>query len=109
MAWPSIANPSSIKRRYLKRTDRTRFETGRPASKGVHTSSRYAWELTWAAMSDADLTSLLSAFDSDQGGTFSWTDPINSTAYTVEYDMDEVVHTHVPVDHWHVVVKLRQA
>lgn len=109
MAWPSISNPDQMDRRYLKRTDRTNFETGRPASKGVHTSSRMAWDLVWTAMPNNELILLLAAFDADQGGTFSWTEPYTSTVYTVEYNMDEIDNSYVQYDHWRVNVKLRQA
>jgi len=49
-----------------------------------------AWTLFWSAMTQSDLDSLLSAFGTDQGSTFTWTHPLTSTSYTVGYGADQI-------------------
>jgi hypothetical protein len=45
-------------------------------------------------MSEADYQSLESAFIADAGLTFSWTEPVTNTAYTVRYSGDSLKWSH---------------
>lgn len=89
MTWPSIQSPSSISEDLIRPQHKTTFETGRVLSRPKYQRSNYAWTLTWSGMSNSDLALLRSAFNSDQGTTFSWEHPVTG-AKTVRYSEDSI-------------------
>lgn len=61
-------------------------EAGYEATRPRFTKRRRIWTLNYERMSDTDLSSLESFFAGDAAygsGIFSWTNPVNSTAYNV--------------------------
>jgi len=96
MSWPSIAAPTYTTggETYLPQL-RTEFEGGYVQSRPRCTRATRRWTLVWNAMTNADFATLESAFIADMGTTFSWTEPVTSTSYTVRYAADSLKWTHV--------------
>lgn len=96
MAWPSIAQPTYTTggETYLPQI-RTEFEGNYVQSRPRATRAIRRWTLVWKSMTDGDFSSLESAFISDMGTTFSWTEPVTSTSYTVRYSTDSLRWQHV--------------
>ncbi len=90
MAWPSIQKPGFPLNEEIHRPQiRNEFESGYVQSRPRATISKRRWKLQWKAMTEADWTSLASAFATDQGTTFSWSHPA-SGEYTVRYAGDSL-------------------
>lgn len=96
--FPAIATPSSIRYGHIKGQVRTDFMAGYVASRAEHTASRKLFFLGWLGLNETDLASLLSHFDSNLGGTFNWTDPLNSTSYVVRYSKGEIPYDYAGTD-----------
>lgn len=110
MAWPSINPPNQIRARYIKKQYKSTMETGTVISRAAWSSGKRIWVLSWNALPETDLNSLLAAFESDQGTTFSWTHPKTSVAYTVGYNSDEIEYdlNAKYYDRYQVVVELEE-
>lgn len=82
---PSISMPTKIKDPALK----SELVNGMSITRPRYTRILREWSLKWNAMSDTDLTVLLTFFDTVGGGSasFTWTDEFNNT-YTVRFDGD---------------------
>ncbi|MGD8847730.1 MAG: hypothetical protein PVI54_19570 [Desulfobacteraceae bacterium] len=107
MAWPEINQPYSVKKEYIKKAHRTNAETGRPMSMVAVSSALFAWDLKYILPQD-QLDLVLDAFNTDQGESFSWTDPSTNTTYDVQYDMDKVSHEYLSNQVYDVSIKLAQ-
>jgi hypothetical protein len=93
MSWPSIQAPSfPLAEEVYKPQYKNEFEAGYVQSRPRATVAKRRWKLQWKAMTEADWSSLSSAFTSDQGSTFTWTHPV-SGEYTVRYTGDGVSST----------------
>lgn len=81
--FPSIATPQygTTDETYLPQI-RTEFEGGYVQSRKQTTRARRRMTLYWAALSEADFQTLKAFFVANQGGSFSFTDPIESAAGT---------------------------
>lgn len=109
MSWPSIATPSQIVEHTVKGQLKAPFEGGYVQSVAKYSRSRKQFELTWNAMSDSNKSSLLTAFGTDLGSTFTWTNPLDSASYTVRYRDDELLFTRdVAGKDWIVTVALEE-
>lgn len=106
--WPSIAYPSDLEEEIFKKVARSDFEAGYVCSVASHTRSRRRWVLSWSVMSAADLASLQTFFDNNQGDTFSWTNPANSTGYTVRFSEDMIKAKYVSPGYYKVQVDLEE-
>lgn len=96
MAWPTIAQPTyTTGGETYKPQIRTEFEGGYVQSRARATRSIRRWTLVWNAMTEADFATLEAAFIADIGTTFSWTEPVTSTNYTVRYSTDSLQWSHV--------------
>jgi hypothetical protein len=96
MSWPTIAQPTYTTggEVYLPQI-RTEFEGNYVQSRKRATRALRRWTLVWNAMTEAHYTLLDAAFISDQGTTFSWTEPVTSTNYTVRYSENSLKWNHV--------------
>ncbi|MDA8139025.1 MAG: hypothetical protein M0036_10265 [Desulfobacteraceae bacterium] len=110
MAWPSIAAPTRISAKHHKGQYKSKMETGRVLSGAKHVVGLRSFELYWDAMTQADLDALISAHESDAGGTFSWTHPLTAVTYTVGYAEDEIAYdlSGAKVNRYVVQVSLEQ-
>jgi len=96
VAWPSIAQPTYTTggETYLPQI-RTEFEGGYVHSRPRCTRATRRWTLVWKAMTNSDFATLEAAFIADMGTTFSWTEPVTSTVYTVRYSEGSLKWQHV--------------
>lgn len=89
--FPSIRAPSrDLGETYRKPQIRKEFESGHTQSRPRATVGVIRWSLKWKALSEADYQTLLTFFAANVGGTFTWTHPISSTSYTVEFIGDDL-------------------
>jgi hypothetical protein len=87
---------------------RTEFEGGYVQSRKRNTQPRRRWGLQWLNMSNADFALLEAAFIADQGNSFSWTEPVTSTVYSVRYSDDKIQWTHTHKGYRRVVVSIEE-
>ena len=78
----------------------------------VSASAKYAWEMTWPAMTDAQFSALQTAFDALKDTSGAFTD-IDGAAYTVMLDegFDTLEREAVRAKagtRWRTLLKLRQ-
>lgn len=93
MSWPTIQAPSfPLEESSVKPQIKTEFESGYVQSRARATVAKRRFKLRWKAMTEANWLSLKSAFEADQGSTFTWTHPV-SNEYTVRYANDELSST----------------
>lgn len=98
MSWPSIIKPSiPLEEETIKAQLRTEFEAGYVHSRARDTRARTRWNLKWKSMSETDYQTLKSFFESNVGGSFTWTHPVSSASYTVRFTT-EVLTGHVPLN-----------
>jgi len=90
MAFPDIKNPSKISESNNREKLRSKFEAGYVHQRPKWTRSRRKFSLDWKLLSAADLDTLLSHFDNNQGSSFNWTHPTRGTTYTVMYSGDKI-------------------
>ena len=96
MAWPTIAAPTYTTGGEVYRPQiRSEFEGNYVQSRPRSTRATRRWTLVWNAMTNADYGTLETAFIADIGATFSWTEPITTTSYTVRYSEDSLKWSHV--------------
>ena len=91
MAWPSIAKPTTMTESSIKGQIKSAFSSGYVQSRAKFTRERKQFQLIWHAMTDADKATLLTYFDNNLGGTFTWTEPLTSTSYTVRFSDEQLV------------------
>jgi len=110
MSWPTIQRPESIKVAFYKKQHKSTFETGRVVTRAAHAAGRYKFILYWDAISKTDLDLLISAFESDQGSSFTWTHPRTNVSYTVTYGNDQIQYDehYRTVDPYSVTVELNE-
>lgn len=90
-SWPSIRNPEfPLKGKSTLAQLRDEFEAGYVQSRKRDTRGRRRWMLEWKGMPEADFSTLMTFFEANQGGTFTWTNPETSTGYTVRFAEDEI-------------------
>lgn len=88
--FPDIQMPEEIERTVRKAQVRSDFEAGYTLSRARETRERRIFILSWGAVSGTDYDSLEAHFIANVGGSFSWTDPRDSTSYTVQYTEDQL-------------------
>jgi len=107
--WTStIATPSDIRERRLKGQIKSKFEDGTIQSVAKNTRTRLAFTLIWADISTTDKTSIESFFDSNLGGTFTWSHPITGVSYTVRFSKDEIEFTYVHHNLWSTTIEIEE-
>jgi len=95
MAWPSIAAPTySTGGEVYRPQVRTEFEGNYVQSRPRSTRATRRWTLVWNAMTEANFSTLDAFFIANAGTTFSWTEPVTSTSYTVRFSEDSLKWTH---------------
>ena len=93
MSWPSIQNPTyPLQEEYFKPQIKQEFESGHVQSRARATVAKRRWTLNWRSLPEADWVSLVAAFNTDQGTTFTWTHPV-SGEYTVRYAANSLTST----------------
>ena len=83
--WPDIPNASVLPFRHIKRQIKAGFQSGYVHSHAAETRSRKRWPLSWKVLKAADLSTLITFFDNNLGGTFNWTNPADSVTYVVRF------------------------
>ena len=86
--FPTVKNPATITD--LQPEDpaiRTELENGQVQTRARYTRMRRSWTLAWANMTNADYQLMFSHYVAQKGGSdsFTWTNPMNNTEYTVRY------------------------
>jgi hypothetical protein len=109
MSWPSIPAPSYMTRGevYLP-VVRTEFEGGYVQSRKRFSREREKWVLHWLNMEEAHFQLLKSAFITDQGNSFPWTEPVTSASHSVKYSEDSLKWSHVEKGYRQVSVALEE-
>jgi len=94
--WPSIPNPA------YGFTEEEYFPQIKSESDAnyIHvrrrgTRSRKRWNLSWAALSEANYQTLLTFFLVNQGLSFTWTHPATSAPHTCCFASDILPSTHI--------------
>lgn len=109
MAWPTIAAPTyGTDGEVYKPQVRTEFEANYVQSRPRSTRETRRWTLVWNVMSEAHYQLLEAAYIADAGNSFSWTEPVTSTAYTVRYGEDSLRWSHVAPGYRSVSVRLEE-
>ena len=89
MAFPSIQSPAyPLGESSFKRQIRVPFESGHVHSRAGATVARKIWQLNWKMLPESEYQTLLTFFEANIGGTFSWTHPVTETTYTVRFAED---------------------
>jgi hypothetical protein len=90
--WPSIAVPAfGLTEQLYKRQIRTEFESGAVQSRPAFSLAKRRWpDLGWNALPNADLSTLQTFFDTNQGGQFTWVHPITSVSYECRFSGDSL-------------------
>ncbi len=100
MAWPNIKTPNIIDVSHVRELYKSDADTGAVMSRPRFTRAKKKFSLGWSgtgAMSLADLNSLLTAFDTDLGSSFAWTNADTGQAYTVVYAEGKIKYKSVQV------------
>ena len=107
MAWPTIAKPSletptKVKDNSLK----SPVVNGQSISRKAYTRQLRTWKLTWNAIIDSQLATLLAWYATCGGGSasFAWTDEFTNS-YTVQFEGD-IDHHSVSGDKSYVSLSL---
>jgi hypothetical protein len=95
MTWPAIAAPTFTTGGAIYRPQiRTEFEGNYVQSRPRATRATRRWTLVWNAMTEAHYQLLDAYFIANIGVTFSWTEPITTTSYTVRFSEDSLQWSH---------------
>lgn len=88
--WPDIEKPSGLSQKPVKKQIRSDFSAGYVQSRPLWTRMRKQFELSWSTMKSSDLSTLESFFESNQGGSFTWTHPETGASYTCLFSDDSI-------------------
>lgn len=108
VTWPDIEKANDLVEKTQKGQIKSDFAGGYVQSRAKWTRARKTFELSWVAMSNVDKNALESFFESNIGGTFTWTHPLTSTSHTVRFAEDELQAEYVPVNFWRVYLTLEE-
>lgn len=87
--WPSIADPDwGTEEETIHPQKRTPFEGNYVQSRPAATRSRAKWPLGWKLLPESEYQTLLTFFNTNLGGMFTWTHPISGTSYTCRFSGD---------------------
>ena len=102
--WPSIATPNlPLEEISTTSTIRSPYEAGYVNTRPRWTRARKVFVLRWNALSSSDFTTLRTFFeDTVNGGgdSFTWTQPVTSTSYTVRFAQDNLRFSTVTSDRY---------
>lgn len=79
-----------FKERPRKRQIRTSFEAGYIHSRSAATQMKRVFSIGWKWLLRTEYNTLVTFFDTNQGGTFNFTHPISSVVYVVGFVNDEL-------------------
>lgn len=89
--WPSISAPDwGTEEEITKRQVKTEFEANYVQSRPAATRSRAAWPLGWKLLPESEYQTLLTFFDTNQGGLFTWTHPKSNKSYVCRFSADSI-------------------
>jgi hypothetical protein len=94
--WPSIAAPTfgSTEEDYRPQI-RTEFDGNYVQSRVRATRSVKRWVWRWNYMTEADYQTLITFFQTNQGGSFNFTHPVTSVAYACRFSGNSLSSTFV--------------
>jgi hypothetical protein len=108
MSWPTIATPAyGSEGESLRPQIRSEMEGGYAQTRAMYTRATKKFRLHWNALSTADLTLLISAYESDAGNSFTWTD-LDGTSRTVRYVGDSLRWVYAYPGYFTVDVELEE-
>ena len=87
LAGQTLASPKEYKRSRTYRGGRQVMASGALVIDLLSTTAKHRWELGWGLLTDAQYTTLRTAFDALKDTSGSYTD-IDGTVYTVTLDQD---------------------
>ena len=87
LAGQTLASPKEYKKARTFRGGRQIMASGALVIDLVSTTAKHRWELGWALLTDAQYTTLRTAFDAIKDASGSYTD-IDGVVYTVTLDQD---------------------
>ena len=87
LAGQTLASPKGYKRSRTYRGGRQVMASGALVIDLLSTTAKHRWELGWGLLTDAQYTTLRTAFDALKDASGSYTD-IDGTVYTVTLDQD---------------------
>ena len=93
--WPTIMIPQfGTGGEWYRPQIRNEFEANYVQSRPRGTRGIMRWTLQWTAMSEADFQTLLTFFNTNQGLSFDWTEPVTTTARTCRFSEDSLKWSH---------------
>jgi hypothetical protein len=72
---------------------RDEFENGDVASSKRFSRERARFQLSWAALTNAEYATLKAFFTANQGGTFNWPHPVDGDTYVCTFSADSLQAT----------------
>lgn len=85
LAGQTLATPKEYKRGRTYRGGRQVMASGALVTDLVSTTAKHRWELSWGLLTDAQYTTLRTAYDAIKDASGSYTD-VDGTVYTVTLD-----------------------
>jgi hypothetical protein len=94
--WPSIVSPTyGTSVEHYKPQVRTEFEAGYVQTRVRATLAKKRWTARWNYMPEADYQTLETFFDTNQGGSFNWTEPVTGASYVCRFASNSLNSTWV--------------
>ena len=106
--WPSISTASKLSEKNKKKQIKTEFEGGYVQSRAHWTREKRIFSMQWDTMTTTDKATLETFFEANLGGSFTWTHPGTSVAYTVRFKDDELIFGFQPTAYWRVKIDLEE-
>ena len=96
--WPNVIIPETIPVVHNLEQFKTQFSSGYVQSRKRFTRSRKQWVLNWPVMPVADLNTIIAFFDTNIGGTFLWTSPVDAVEYEVRFSSGSFEYSPINAD-----------
>lgn len=107
--WPSIMIPQyGTDGEWYRPQIRNEFEANYVQSRPRSTRGVMRWTLKWTAMPEADFQTLLTFFNTNQGLSFTWTEPRTGTARTCRFSEDSLKWSHSELGHRSVTCAIEE-
>ena len=109
--WPSISAPRTIEEEYYKPQIKTEFEANYTQSRAASSRAIHRWNLSFV-LSESDLGTLHTFFNTNLGIAFNWTNPRNSTTYSCRFSGDSIKSKSMgmsgSVNYWSVDITIEE-
>jgi len=108
MAFPSISTPYRVSDRLIKPILVAETESGVTLTRALGSASKREFKLTWPVMTSANKATLETYYNTNAGGSDTWTHPDTATSYTVAFVEDSLSFESVGGKYWTCTLRLKQ-